>query len=394
MARPARYFPGCRLFAIVVTIGLPCPASPRKNSMQELLLQYGLYLAKTLTWLVAIGALLVLIANLVREGRGQVGERLEVKHINERLKDMAEVLNLDLMSEAEHKVAEKKRKADAKAQKKAAKQAEEPVKPRLFVLDFDGDIEASQVGALREEISALLQVARPDDAVLVRLESGGGIVHSYGLAASQLKRIRDRGFRLIVAIDKVAASGGYMMACVADEIVAAPFAVIGSIGVVAQMPNFHRLLDKHQVDVELHTAGEYKRTLTMFGENTDAARAKFKQELEEIHSLFKAFVSDNRKNLAIEKVATGEHWYGTQAQELGLVDRLQTSDDLLLDAVKEREVYELRYRVKRGLREQVIGTLSRVAGLRNGLGIGGKWAPAGLAQSLSAFDASRLNRLP
>lgn len=373
-----------------IIMGLVLSGPVRKNSMQELLLQYGLYLAKTLTWLVAIGALIVLIANLIREGRGQVGERLEVKHINERLKDMAEVLNLDLMSDGEHKAAEKQRKADAKAKKKAAKLGEEPVKPRLFVLDFDGDIEASQVGALREEISALLQVARPDDAVLVRLESGGGIVHSYGLAASQLKRIRDRGYRLIVSIDKVAASGGYMMACVADEIVAAPFAVVGSIGVVAQMPNFHRLLDKHQVDVELHTAGEYKRTLTMFGENTDAARAKFKQELEEIHSLFKAFVSDNRKQLAIEKVATGEHWYGTQAQELGLVDRLQTSDDLLLDAVKEREVYEVRYRVKRGLREQVIGTLSRIAGLR----ATGKWAPAGMAQSLSTLDAGRLNRLP
>lgn len=373
-----------------IIMGLVLSGPVRKNSMQELLLQYGLYLAKTLTWLVAIGALIVLIANLIREGRGQVGERLEVKHINERLKDMAEVLNLDLMSDGEHKAAEKQRKADAKARKKAAKLGEEPVKPRLFVLDFDGDIEASQVGALREEISALLQVARADDAVLVRLESGGGIVHSYGLAASQLKRIRDRGYRLIVSIDKVAASGGYMMACVADEIVAAPFAVVGSIGVVAQMPNFHRLLDKHQVDVELHTAGEYKRTLTMFGENTDAARAKFKQELEEIHSLFKAFVSDNRKQLAIEKVATGEHWYGTQAQELGLVDRLQTSDDLLLDAVKEREVYEVRYRVKRGLREQVIGTLSRIAGLR----AAGKWAPAGMAQSLSTLDAGRLNRLP
>lgn len=358
--------------------------------MQDLLLQYGLYLAKTVTWLVAIGALIVLIANLIREGRGQIGERLEVKHINERLKDMAEVLNLDLMSEDEHKAADKQRKAEEKAKKKAAKRGEdEPAKPRLFVLDFDGDIEASQVGALREEISALLQVARPDDAVLLRLESGGGIVHSYGLAASQLKRIRDRGYKLIVAIDQVAASGGYMMACVADEIVAAPFAVIGSIGVVAQMPNFHRLLDKHQVDVELHTAGEYKRTLTMFGENTDAARAKFKQELEEIHTLFKTFVSDNRKNLLIDQVATGEHWYGTQALALGLVDRLQTSDDLLLDAVKEREVYEVKYRVKRGLREQVIGTLSKVAGLRHG-----KWAPAGLAQSLSALDASRLNRLP
>ena len=356
--------------------------------MQDLLLQYGLFLAKTLTWVVAIVAVAALIANLIRENRGQVGERLEVKHLNERFKDMAEVLNLDLLDDDEHKALEKQRKADAKAEKKAAKKGEAPApKPRLFVLDFDGDIEASQVGALREEVSALLQVARPDDAVLIRLDSGGGIVHSYGLAASQLKRIRDRGYRLIVSIDKVAASGGYMMACVADEIVAAPFAVVGSIGVVAQMPNFHRLLDKNAIDVELHTAGEYKRTLTMFGENTDAARAKFKQELDEIHTLFKSFVSDNRKSLAIDRVATGEHWYGTQALELGLIDRIQTSDDLLLDAVKEREVYEIHFRVKRGLREQLIGTLTRITGM----GLRGAWNPAARVQTLSGLDASRLN---
>lgn len=356
--------------------------------MQDLLLQYGLFLAKTLTWIVAIVAVVALIANVVRESRGQVGERLEVKHLNERYKDMAEVLNLDLLDEADHKALEKQRKADAKAEKKAAKRGEAPPpKPRLFVLDFEGDIEASQVGALREEVSALLQVAKPDDAVLVRLDSGGGIVHSYGLAASQLKRIRDRGFRLIVSIDKVAASGGYMMACVADEIVAAPFAVVGSIGVVAQMPNFHRLLDKNAIDVELHTAGEYKRTLTMFGENTDAARAKFKQELDEIHTLFKSFVSDNRKQLAIDRVATGEHWYGTQALELGLVDRLQTSDDLLLDAVKEREVYEIHFRVKRGLREQLIGSLTRLAGA----GLRGVWRPAARMQALPGIESSRLN---
>lgn len=356
--------------------------------MQDLLLQYGLFLAKTLTWVAAIGAVAALIAGLIRENRGQVGERLEVKHLNERFKDMAEVLNLDLLDEDEHKALEKQRKAEAKAEARAAKRGEGPAKkPRLFVLDFDGDIEASQTGALREEISALLQVARPEDAVLVRLESGGGIVHSYGLAASQLRRIRDRGHRLIVAIDNVAASGGYMMACVADEIVAAPFAVVGSIGVVAQMPNFHRLLDKHAIDVELHTAGEYKRTLTMFGENTDAARAKFKQELDEIHTLFKSFVADNRKSLAIDRVATGEHWYGTQALALGLIDRIQTSDDLILDAVKEREVYEIHFRVKRGLREQIIGQLTRLA--RAGLPAG--WQPSGRVQALAALDGSRLN---
>ncbi len=334
--------------------------------MYDLLLQYGLFLAKTLTWVGALIALAVVIGGLIRAGREHVGERLEVKNINERLQRMADILNVDLMDEAEHKREEKRLKAEDKAKQKASKRGE-GIRPRLFVLDFDGDIEASQVSALREEISALLQVARTDDAVLVRLESGGGVVHGYGLAASQLKRIKDRGHRLFVAVDKVAASGGYLMACVADEILAAPFAVLGSIGVVAQLPNFHRLLEKHDIDVEVHTAGEFKRTLTLFGENTDAARAKFREELNDVHGLFKSFVADNRSKLAIEKVATGEHWYGTQALELGLIDTIQTSDDFLLAQIKDRDVFEIRYRVRRGLREQLLGTLTRVAGLSSRL---------------------------
>ena len=358
--------------------------------MLDLLLQYGLFLAKTLTLVGGLIALIFVVAGLVRAGREQVGERLEVKNLNERFERMADILNDDLLTQAEHKLEAKRLKAADKAKRKAEKRGETPQRSRLFVLDFDGDIEASQVSALREEVSALLQVARPDDAVLVRLESGGGIVHGYGLAASQLKRIRERGHKLHVSVDKVAASGGYLMACVADQILAAPFAVLGSIGVVAQMPNFHRLLNKHEIDVELHTAGEYKRTLTMFGENTDAARAKFKQELEEIQGLFKSFVADNRARLAIERVATGEHWYGTQALELGLIDTIQTSDDFLLAQVKERDVFEIRYRVKRGLREQLLSTLTRVAGLS----IGGWRGPVARMQSFSSLDASRFESRP
>ena len=358
----------------------------RTSRMHELLLQYGLFLAKAVTLIGGFIAIVAVVAGLIREGRQQVGERLEVKNINERLKRMGEILNLDLLDDAEHKREEKRLKAEDKARRKAEKQGQSKPRPRLFVLDFDGDVEASQVAALREEISALLQVARPDDAVMLRLESGGGVVHGYGLAASQLSRIKASGHRLIVSVDKVAASGGYLMACVADEIIAAPFAVLGSIGVVAQMPNFHRLLNKHEIDVELHTAGEYKRTLTVFGENTDAARAKFKQELEEIHGLFKSFVQDNRSQLAIERVATGEHWYGSQALALGLVDRLQTSDDYLLAQIKDRDVFEIRFRVKRGLREQLLSTLTRITGLRALTAP----TPAAMMQTLSPLQASRL----
>ena len=198
--------------------------------------------------------------------------------------------------------------------------------------------------SLREEITIILSVAEPGlDEVLVRLESPGGLVHAYGLAAAQLTRLREKNIRITIAVDKVAASGGYMMACVADKIVAAPFAIVGSIGVVAQVPNIHRLLKKNDIDVEMHTAGQYKRTLTFIGQNTDEGREKFQQELDETHVLFKSFVSQNRPSLDIDKVATGEHWYGTQAKELGLVDELAVSDDLIVAAIPDHEVIQVRY---------------------------------------------------
>ena len=223
----------------------------------------------------------------------------------------------------------------------------------MFVLNFDGDIRASAVENLREEISAIVQVARPADEVLLRLESSGGMVHTYGLAASQLKRLRSAGVRLTASVDEVAASGGYMMACVAEKIIAAPFAVIGSIGVVAQIPNFNRLLKEHNVDFELHTAGEYKRTLTLFGENTAAAREKFREELEDTHALFKTFVNDNRPQLDIAQVATGEHWYGTRAIERRLIDTIQTSDDYLLAVSKDKDIYEVKYKRRQAFPERL-----------------------------------------
>ena len=329
--------------------------------MHQALLDYALFLAKAVTCVAAVAAVIVLGAGLVRSARQEGGERLEVKHLNQRLRRLAEVLNHELLSEAQQKKERKRLKQEEKARSRAA-EAGDTRRPRLFVLDFEGDIEASRVGGLREEISALLQVAQAQDEVLLRLESAGGVVHGYGLAASQLRRIREHGLRLTVAIDKVAASGGYMMACVADHIAAAPFAIVGSIGVVAQLPNFNRLLREHKIDYELHTAGEYKRTLTLFGENGEAAREKFRQELEETHGLFKSFVAANRPQVSLAEVATGEHWYGSRALALKLVDELSTSDDLLLRKVKDAEVYELRYKQRRNLRQQLLGGLGRLAG--------------------------------
>ncbi|EPL1194921.1 protease SohB [Acinetobacter baumannii] len=225
---------------------------------------------------------------------------------------------------------------------------------KIFVLDFKGDIQASAVENLREEITLILATAKAGrDRVVVRLESPGGMVHGYGLAAAQLVRLRDAGFHLTICVDKVAASGGYMMACIANEIISAPFAVVGSIGVVAQVPNFNRLLKEHNVDFELYTAGQYKRTVTMFGENTPEGKAKFEEELQQTHVLFKHFVEKYRPQLNVDKVATGEHWYGQEALDLNLVDKLQTSDEYLLALLPQHDVYVINTRKKATLGEKL-----------------------------------------
>lgn len=331
----------------------------------ELLFQYGLFLAKIVTVVVAIAVIAVLIVNLTSRKR-QRGE-LRITNLSEQHKDMQEDLAVALLDGPQqklwHKAQKKKQKQEAKAAKAKAKQGESATsgKPRAWVLDFKGSMDAHEVASLREEITAVLTVATPQDQVVLRLESPGGVVHGYGLAASQLQRIRDKQIPLTVAVDKVAASGGYMMACVANKIVAAPFAILGSIGVVAQIPNLNRFLKNKDIDVELHTAGQYKRTLTLLGENTDEGRQKFREELNETHHLFKDFVKTMRPTLDIEQVATGEHWYGSQAQEKGLVDEVGTSDELLLGLMADHEVVNVRYTRRKKMMDRFTGSAAESA---------------------------------
>jgi serine protease SohB len=325
----------------------------------EFIHEYGLFLAKSVTVVLAIIVVLMAIAGMMMRGKQRTAEgHIELKHLNERLREMRESLQQVLLDKDGLKQLAKAEKAQAKAAAKADKKSrregsESARKPTIFVLNFSGDIRAQAVHQLREEISAVLGVAGPQDQVVARLESSGGMVHAYGLGASQLQRVKDKGIRLTVCVDKVAASGGYMMACVADRILSAPFAVLGSIGVVAQLPNFHRLLKKHDIDYEMLTAGEYKRTLTVFGENTDKDRAKVKQDLEDIHDLFKTFVRENRPAVDINEVATGEVWYGRQALERRLVDELKTSDAFLMELCETAEVYEVSYVEKKPLQERL-----------------------------------------
>lgn len=331
----------------------------------ELLFQYGLFLAKIVTVVVAIAVIAVLIVNLTQRKR-QRGE-LRITNLSEQHKEMQEDLAVALLDGPQqklwHKAQKKKLKLDAKAAKAKAKHGEmaSANKPRVWVIDFKGSMDAHEVASLREEVTAVLTVATAQDQVVVRLESPGGVVHGYGLAASQLQRIREKKIPLTVAVDKVAASGGYMMACVANKIVAAPFAILGSIGVVAQIPNLNRFLKNKDIDVELHTAGQYKRTLTLLGENTEEGRQKFREELNETHLLFKDFVKEMRPTLDIDQVATGEHWYGSQAQEKGLVDEVGTSDELLLGLMDDRDVISVRYMQRKKMMDRFTGSAAESA---------------------------------
>ena len=327
----------------------------------EFVQEIGLFLAEAVILVTAIIVVIIAIAAASQRRKGGEEGYIEVRRLNDRYTAFHDAVRSFTEHAETRKVREKAEKKSAKAEEKQARQQakEEAGKEdgkqgdgRLFVLRFEGDIRASETESLREEISAIAPELRAGDEVLLCLESPGGMVHSYGLAASQLHRIRATGASLTVAVDKVAASGGYMMACVADRIISAPFAVIGSIGVVAQLPNFHRLLKKNDVDFELLTAGKYKRTLTMFGENTDDGRAKFVEDLEDTYDLFKDFVVLNRPVVDIEAVATGEIWYGQRALDQNLVDELSTSDAYLQTRLGETEAFEVRYVPKKSWQEK------------------------------------------
>lgn len=298
--------------------------------------------------IIGIAALIILIAVLA--SRSGSKSELEIERLDRKLKNLSLRVRDSLMTPKDLKKELKNRKKEKK---------DTHPSQRTFVLDFKGDVKASAVDSLREEISALLGSATPGDEVLVRVESPGGMVHGYGLAAAQLQRIKKAGLKLTICVDKVAASGGYMMACTADKIIAAPFAIVGSIGVVAQLPNFHRLLKKHDVDYKEYTAGEFKRTVSLLGEVTPKGEEKFKEQLEETHVLFKSFVSENRPKLDINRVATGEYWYGLQAVDLGLVDEIRTSDEVIQEASKNRLVLHVKYQKKQPFSEKFTGMLGQ-----------------------------------
>jgi serine protease SohB len=318
----------------------------------EALQQFGIFTAQTLIIVVAIGAILILIAVLA--AKAQDKPELEIELLHKKYKHFGKLLKAATLNKDEQKEEKKKDKKDSKDKKHEHQR-------KMFVMDFDGDIKATATEHLRQEITAILGVAGPSDEVVLRLESPGGVVHGYGLAASQLQRIREKNIPLTICIDKVAASGGYMMSCVGTKILSAPFAIVGSIGVVAQVPNFHQVLKKHNVEYKEYTAGEYKRTVSLLGEITPKGEEKFKEQLEATHALFKTWVNVNRPQVDMARVATGEYWYGLQALELKLVDEIRTSDDYLLSHADTNQIIKVSFAKKQKLSEKLSGILGKVA---------------------------------
>lgn len=327
----------------------------------EFFYEFLLFGAEVFAIVLALIVVLIAIAMLISNSKDKKESNIKIEDLNEYYESVKEDLLSSLLDKDEYKRHCKQQKKDEKAEKKNKKKEKseeiESPKPRMFVIRFEGDLHASEVDELRESISAALTVANKEDEILIILESCGGVVQNYGLGASQLQRIKDKGVFLTVAVDLVAASGGYMMACVADKIIAAPFSVVGSVGVLAQIPNFHKLLDKHSVEIEQHTAGEYKTTLTMLGKNTDKARSKFKQELEDTHVLFKDFVKQNRDSLDVDKIATGEYWYGNKALELNLIDQISTSDDYIMESLEEKAIFEISHEYPETLKDKLSSVL-------------------------------------
>jgi len=316
----------------------------------ELLADYGLFLLQTVTIVLAVIVVIVVSSKISGGGNEQKGA-IKITDLSKKFADQSKYVKTVL----DDALAQKKPSLIDRIKKRLNKSSqttpETPSKKEkiAIVIEFKGDMKASQVANLRQEVTAILAMEHKPDQVVIKLTSPGGLVHTYGLASSQLSRLREAQIPVSACVDTVAASGGYMMAVCAERIIAAPFAVLGSIGVVAQIPNIHRFLKNRDVDVELHTAGANKRTLTMLGENTPEGRRKFREDLEQTHLLFKAWIAERRPNLDLDAVADGSIFYGTDALTKGLCDEIATSDDVLLGLSADHHLFALKWVKKKSL---------------------------------------------
>mmetsp|Transcript_9058 Transcript_9058/g.12909 ORF Transcript_9058/g.12909 Transcript_9058/m.12909 type:complete len:423 (-) Transcript_9058:25-1293(-) len=176
--------------------------------------------------------------------------------------------------------------------------------------------------------------------VIILLESPGGSAAEYGLAAQQILRLRDEpGIQVTVIVDKVAASGGYMMACTSSpgRLYAAPFAVVGSIGVIGQTVNIHNALESWGVKPLVFRGGKHKAPVGLIGEVSEDGMKTIQKMIDKTHNAFKRHVLAARPKLAkqIDDVATGDVWLGCDALDVGLIDRVITSDEYISQRLRD-----------------------------------------------------------
>jgi signal peptide peptidase SppA len=164
-------------------------------------------------------------------------------------------------------------------------------------------------------------------AVALSINSPGGSPTQSALVADRIRLLADEKRVPVLAFcEDVAASGGYWLACAADEIIAHPTSLVGSIGVISQGFGLHGLLERFGVERRLYTAGANKARLDPFLPEREDDVVWLKGMQTELHEMFREWVCSRRgdKLAAEQDLFTGEVWTGRKAAELGLVDRLGT----------------------------------------------------------------------
>lgn len=315
--------------------------------MYEVLFAYLLFLMKGVTLVILFLIVVAVVFALKSKGKDAA---ICFEYLNEKQLGLEKSL-LSAFAKTGQKAAGQALKnflQAGKTRRKMDKRTND-LRKRSFVMSFEGDMHASQVKALRDEITAVLRVAQPEDEVVVRVQSPGGAVPGYGLVASQLVRVKQAKLKLTVCVDQIAASGGYLAAVVADRILAAPFATIGSIGVVVTVPNFHDFLKKQDVDMIELTAGKYKRSISMLGKISEEGKRHTTGQLKVIHEQFKEMVISYRPQVDIQQVATGDYWTAKTALAYGLVDDLSTSDAYIQELIQSSDVWEISTPKKKSL---------------------------------------------
>jgi serine protease SohB len=308
--------------------------------MENILANYTIFFLKITTIIILLLLTLIMCLIIIKN---KDNKYIKIKNINKKYITFKKLFLSEILKKTEKKQIIKNINEEEKITKTK----------NLFILNFNGDINASDINNLKDILSVIILNKKYVDEVLIKLTSNGGIVTNYGLAATQLKRLKNENINLTISIDTIAASGGYMMACVANKIIASHFSIIGSIGVLGIIPNINKILNKNNIEIEYHTSGKYKKTLSIIGENTEIGRKKFIESLENTHFLFKNFVKENRSQINIEEIATGEYWYGIDALKLNLIDKIQTSDEYIMENLNTTQIYEIKLNEKTNIKNKI-----------------------------------------